>query len=71
AWLLAAACQKSTVLADGWHITESRLTDICRRFANRPPKRLIFAPHPLGFSQLPVKNQPFWRTVGISPNHAS
>ncbi|STL26621.1 regulator of the 4HPA-hydroxylase operon [Escherichia coli] len=24
------------------HITESRLTDICRRFANRPPKRLIF-----------------------------
>ncbi|EBC0042128.1 helix-turn-helix domain-containing protein [Salmonella enterica subsp. enterica serovar 4,[5],12:i:-] len=23
-------------------ITESRLTDICRRFANRPPKRLIF-----------------------------
>lgn len=23
------------------HITESRLTDICRRFANRPPKRLI------------------------------
>ena len=24
------------------HLTESRLTDICRRFANRPPKRLIF-----------------------------
>ncbi|WP_077726555.1 helix-turn-helix domain-containing protein, partial [Escherichia coli] len=28
--------------ANGLHITESRLTDICRRFANRPPKRLIF-----------------------------
>ncbi|KAG6335984.1 hypothetical protein ID866_3106 [Astraeus odoratus] len=24
------------------HLTESRLTDICRRFANRSPKRLIF-----------------------------
>ena len=24
------------------HITESRLTDLCRRFANRPPKKLIF-----------------------------
>ena len=24
------------------HLTESRLNDICRRFANRPPKRLIF-----------------------------
>lgn len=24
------------------HLTESRLTDICRRFANRPPKKLIF-----------------------------
>ncbi len=29
--------------ANELHITESRLTvDICRRFANRPPKRLIF-----------------------------
>ncbi|MHA0851207.1 helix-turn-helix domain-containing protein, partial [Serratia nematodiphila] len=23
-------------------VTESRLNDLCRRFANRPPKRLIF-----------------------------
>ena len=23
-------------------MTESRLNDLCRRFANRPPKRLIF-----------------------------
>lgn len=23
-------------------VTESRLTDMCRRFANRPPKKLIF-----------------------------
>ncbi|WP_447863740.1 4-hydroxyphenylacetate catabolism regulatory protein HpaA [Kluyvera sichuanensis] len=28
--------------ANELHLTESRLTDICRRFANRPPKRLIF-----------------------------
>jgi AraC family 4-hydroxyphenylacetate 3-monooxygenase operon regulatory protein len=28
--------------ANELHVTESRLTDICRRFANRPPKRLIF-----------------------------
>ncbi|VFS32713.1 Bacillibactin transport regulator [Yokenella regensburgei] len=28
--------------ANELHLTESRLTDICRRFANRSPKRLIF-----------------------------
>lgn len=31
-----------TGLRQELHLTESRLTDICRRFANRSPKRLIF-----------------------------
>lgn len=43
-------------------MTESRLTDICRRFANRSPKRLIFdrllreAKRLLLFSDFPVNN---------------
>ncbi|MGU0056735.1 hypothetical protein ACVXG7_18935 [Enterobacter hormaechei] len=30
------------------HLTESRLTDICRRFANRSPKRLDLRPPAAG-----------------------